>query len=430
VRFKSPTAVVAGAVVAGFFVARAATGIPAGWAYARGREAEAAGRYAEAAPLLDAGTLGANTNEALWLAGESRLAAWDGLSTAERADSRADRVLSEAVTRFLSARAGSPASAWFISALGDVYTRRAMFARSQATADLAALAAGPWALVGDDGRIAIGLTRAAILREPNRFDYRDQLVLLLEANGLHDDALRAIDESARALPDFGAHPTLTFEELPKDLVERFWQTARAIPPGDATMLSRERGLLANGQLGRRLGHLDEAEQDLRAALNAPGTPLNRAEDAFHLGLVLFDRGRFDEAESMFARANREPVFASGVAEMRAHIAEKQERWGEALDRYREVRRLRPRELATLFAVARLAEKSGGWGEAEEALRWAAMIHPEDPAPRRALVEMLVAQGDHTRARQALDDYVRLFGRTDDAARLEQSLASAVDPALH
>jgi predicted Zn-dependent protease len=116
--------------------------------------------------------------------------------------------------------------------------------------------------------------------------------------------------------------------------------------------------------------------------------------------------------------------------MRAHIAEKQERWGEALDRYREVRRLRPRELATLFAVARLAEKSGGWGEAEEALRWAAMIHPEDPAPRRALVEMLVAQGDHTRARQALDDYVRLFGRTDDAARLEQSLASAVDPALH
>lgn len=428
-RVSSPYAVAAGGVVALFFVARATTGVPAAWAYARGREAEAAGRYAEAAPLLDAGAVGANTNEALWLAGESRLALWDGLSPEGQTVARGSEFLREATSRFLSGRAGSPASAWFTSALGDVYTRRAEFARANLTADLTALAAGPWALIGDDGRIAIGLTRAAILREPNRFVYRDQLVLLLEANGLHEDALRAIDESARALPDFGAHPTLSFDELPRDLVERFWRTARTLPRGDAALLSRERCLLASGQLGRRLGHLEEAEQDLRAALEAPGTPLNHAEDSFHLGLVLFDLGRFDEAETMFARAGREPVFAPGVAEMRAHIAEKQGRWAEALDRYREVRRLRPRELATLFDVARLAQKTGNWDEASEALRWAALIHPGDPAPRRALVEMLVAEGDHARARQALDDYVRLFGRTDDAARLEQSLASAVDPAL-
>jgi outer membrane protein assembly factor BamD (BamD/ComL family) len=76
----------------------------------------------------------------------------------------------------------------------------------------------------------------------------------------------------------------------------------------------------------------------------------------------------------------------------------------------------------------VAQATGHWDEADEALRWAAIVHSNDPAPRRALVEMLLAKGEIPGARSALNDYVRLFGRTEDAARMEQSIAAALDPA--
>jgi tetratricopeptide (TPR) repeat protein len=208
----------------------------------------------------------------------------------------------------------------------------------------------------------------------------------------------------------------------------FWRTSRALGPADVPFLLRERHLLSLGGLGRRLGHLDEAEQDLRDALHAPGTMLDRAEDAFHLALVLIDLRRFDEAETMLARAVRDPVFGPGVAETRARIAVMRERWAEALEQLREARRLKPRELGVLLEFARVAQKTESWDQAEESLRWATLVHPEDPAPCRALVEMFLAKGEKERARRALDEYVRSFGRTGDAARMEQALAGPLDPA--
>jgi len=428
VRFASPHAVVAGTLVAGLFVARAATGVPAARAYARGKAAEAAGRFAEAAPLLDRGAVGGNLTGALWRSGRSRMGTWGRLPAGDRFSGIGDEMVRAVAVRFLTGRAASPGSAWFTSALGDVYALRARSAGTRRIIDLEALARGPWALVGDDGRIAIGLGRAAIDREPNRFEHRDELVFLLEENGLHGDALRAMDESARVLPDFGAHPDFVFEELPKDLVETFWRTSRALAPEDAPILSRERKLLSSGQLGRRLGHLAEAEQDLRAALNSPGTKVALAEDAFHLGLVLIDLGRLDEAETMLARAVREPVFGPGVASTRARIAGMRGRWSEALAQLREARRLKPRELWVLLDFARVAQKAESWDQAEESLRWAILVHPEDPAPRRAMVEMFLAKREQERARGALDEYVAAFGRTEDAARMEQALAGPLDPA--
>ena len=427
-RFASPYPVVVGTLVVGLFVARAVTGVPAGWAYARGRASEAAGRFSEAGPLMDRAAVGGNLTRALWRSGRSRMKSWGLLPAGDRFSGIGDETLRAVAVRFLTARAASPGSAWFLSALGDVYTLRARSARARRVADLETLARGPWALVGDDGRIAIGLIRAAIVREPNSFEHRDQLVFLLEENGLHGDALRAMDESARVLPDFGAHPDFIFEELSRDLVETFWRTSRALAPSDVPLLSRDRYLLSLGQLGRRLGHLAEAEQDLRAALNEPGTEMSRAETAFHLGLVLVDLGRLDEAETLLARAVREPVFGPGVANTRARIAVMRERWPEALAQLREARRLQPRELWVLLDIARVAQKAESWDQAEEALRWAILVHPEDPAPRRAMVEMFLAKNEKERARGALDEYVRSFGRTEDAARMEQALARALDPA--
>jgi len=427
-RVESPYAVAAGVAIAGWFVARAAIGVPAEWAYARGKEAQTAGHYADAARLLDRGAAGSNTTEALWLAGQSSLQAWAWLPEHERFGPSGDAMLRAAAVRFLAARAASPSSAWFTAALGDVYTLRERAARARRAVDLDGLARGPWGLVGDDGRIAIGLTRAAIDREPTRFEHRDELVFLFEENGLHAEALRAMEESARVLPDFSAHPEFIFESLPRDLVKTFWKAARSLPPGDVPLLSRERIPLASGQLGRRLGHLAEAEQDLRAALEAPGTSLARAEESFHLGLVLVDLGRLDEAETMFARASEEPVFAPGVAQMRAVIAEKQGRWAEALEQLREARRLRPRELGVLLEFARVAQAAGQWDQADESLRWTILIHPEAPEPRRALVEMLLNRGDTKQARSALDDYIGVFGRTADAERIEKAMSAPLDPA--
>jgi len=426
VRVASPYGVAAGLLIAGFFTARAWTGVPSGRNYERGRIEDRAGRFAESALLLDRAAVGANRTDALWRAGRSRLALWDTMPVPDRVGPTGDRTLKETAVRFLAGLTGSPSSGWFVAALGDVYSRREIVARSRRVTELSALDRGPWALVGDDGKIAIGLTRTAIDREPNRFELRDQMVLLLEQNGLRADALRAMDESARVLPNFDAHPQFSVDSLPRELVERFWRAARSAPSGDAPLLSRDRYLLSLGQLGRRLGHLEEAEQDLRTALSQPGTSLARAEQSFHLALVLIDRGRLEEAEAMLELAAREPVFGPGVAGTRARIAEMRGRLPEALDQLREARRLQPRELWALLEFARVGQKAGSWDQAEESLRWALVVHPEDPAPRRAMVELLLAEGERARARRELEEYVRSFGRTEDAVRLEQALAEPLD----
>ena len=409
-KLGSPFAVAGGTLLVAVFVVRALTGVPATWAYARGRAAERDGRYAEAGPMIDRGAIGANRSEGLWRAGRARLEIWDEMPSAQWGASEGADALRVAATRILEGRAVTPGSTWFVSALGDVYFRRETVERARSVVDMAMLDRGPWAFLGDDGRIAIGLCRTAIDREPNRFEYRDQLVFLLESNGLHEEALAAMEESARVLPDFGAHPDFTFESLPRDLVEAFWRSARSVGPGEAPLLFRERHLLSLGILGRRLGHLEEAERDLREALQSPGTVLYHAEDAFHLGLVLLDLGRFDEAEAMLGNAVRESVFGPGVADARARMAAKRERWPEALVQLRELRRFQPRDVGVLLRFASAAQKAQAWDQAEESLRWAILVHPEEPAPRQALVELFLAQGETARARGALDEYARSFDR--------------------
>lgn len=401
-------------------------GIPAEWAYARGQELDAEGRFAEAGPLMDR-AVGWSLTGALWRSGRVRIKEWRRLSAADQNGTRGAELLQVSAARFLRGRSASPGSPWFTAALADVYKRREIFARQFRVVSLDRLTLGPWALLGDDGRIAIGLLRAAIEREPTNFENYDQLLYLLEQVGLRDEALRTMEASARALPDFGAHPDFVFEEFDRDLVEAFWRAARATAPADVPFVAPDRKLLASGLLSRRLGHLAEAEQDLRAAMNEPTTKLSYAEAAFHLGLVLVDLERFDEAESFLALALREPVFGPGVAGTRARVAAMRERWPEALAQLREARRLSPRELWVLLEFARAAQKAEVWDQAEEALRWAVLVHPQSPAPRVAMVELFLARGDGAKARGALNEFVAAFGRTQDAVRLEAALAAPLDP---
>lgn len=421
-------ATAAGLLIAGVFVVRAVVGVPAAWAYHAGRALRESENYEAAGPLLDRGTAGGDRTEALWRAGRTRLSLWNYMPEEKQRGPEGTKALRVAAQRFLAGRQTSPAAAWFLGGLATVYADRESLAESSRLVDLSSLDRGPWALLGDDGRIAIGLTRAAIALWPNSFEWRDQLVLFLEDFGLHDEALRAMEDAARVLPDFRAHPQFAVEDLPRDLVERFWSTARTLGPGDAPLLPRELLLLSAGQLGRRLGHLAEAEQDIRAAMTVPATSVGRAEEAFHLGQLFIDGARFDEAEAMFVLALREPRFGPGVAEARARIAETQERWADALEHLREMRRLQPRDVGVLVRFASVARKAGAWDEAEESLRWAILVDPADSNPRAALVEMFVAKGDKHAAARALEDYIRAFGRTPYAVQTEQELALPLDPA--
>ena len=408
------------------FIVRAVVGIPAAQAFQRGQRLVDIGEYAAAGPALEKAETGAVRPYALWLAGQTALGVWDALESEQKAGPAGHAALAHAASLFLRAQVRSPASAWYVASLAGIYARRESVQRATAVFDLADLGRDPWLRVGDDGRIAIGLVRMALERQPTGFEFADQLALLLLANGLEVEAVKAIEESARILPDFGAHPNLVFEALPRTMVEAFWRSSRAVAPGDAPLILRERHLLSLGILGRRLGHLDEAEHDLREALRSPGTDLFHAEDAFHLGLVLWDAKRAAEAEAMLVLAARQPVFRPGVAETRARIAESEGRFDDALASLREARRLKPRELGVLLAFARVAGKLENWDAAEEALKWAQVVHPSNPAPDRAMAEMYLDKGDVELARGAVGRLKAMVGPTEEVVALEARLAPPLD----
>ena len=418
----------AGLAIAGVFVVRAVIGVPAALAYNAGRVLRHENQFEAAGPLLDRGIAGGERTETLWRAGRARLSLWETLSNEKKVGPVGDQVLRVAAHRFLEGRRASPASALFISGLAAVYGDRESIARSRRLTDLSALSSGPWALLGDDGRIAIGLIRAAIERSPNSYEFRDQLVVYLLSFGFHEEALAAIEDSAKVLPDFRAHPSFSATGLARDLQERFWSTSRSLGPRDTPLMPFAMVLLSAGQMGHRLGHLAEAEQDYRKAMTMPVSSLMRAEQQFYLGHVLIDAGRFAEAEELFTLALREPSFGAGVAEARARIAEKQGRWADALEHIRELRRLLPRDVGVLLRFAGIARKAGTEDQAEEALRWAILVAPDQPSPRLALVELLHARKERHLAARALDDYIRSFGRTPEAIRWEEALAAPLDPA--
>ena len=403
-------------LLAAAFALRAIVGVPAAVAFRHGKAAAGEGRLGEAATLLPRAAVGVHRPGARWFEGQVALGAWDANPT--------PRDLERASSAFLSALRGWPASGWPLAGLAGVYLRREQAARASRPVDLSELE-HPWTLVGDDGRVGVGLLRMAIEREPTNFDFRDHLVLALDANGLHSEALDAIRASAAVLPEFRAHELLSFEGLPRDLVEAFYEEARE-QVGRAPLQLVERQLLAVAQLGRRLGHLQEAEADLRRALTARGSAIFHAEDAFHLALTLIDLERGPEAEPFLARAAEFSVFAPEVEAQRARIAERESRDADALEHLRRARGLQPRESRYALEFARVATRLRAWDQAREALRWASVVDPGSPDPWRGLVEVSLAAGDRAAASADLAAYVRKAGETPDAARLSAELARLLD----
>ena len=408
--------------LAAIYAGRAAVGVPRAAAFARGSAAAAEGRFAEALRGLEQGGVGSLRSEALWLAAQVHLGAWDIVPAAERASPRATVALSEAARDFLAAGVEAPTTGGWSGGLAEVYRRRERARRSTVPLDLASLSWGPWERLGDDGRIAIGLTRRTIERLPNEFLWRDALVILLEENGLRDEALAAMRESARVLPDFGPHPDFDFERMPRPLVEAFYDASREAV-GSAPFMLRERHLLSLGLLARRLGRLDEAERHLREALESPGSAAFHAEDAFHLAWVLIDTQRYEDAERYLEHAESLPVFREGVASARASVAIRHERWQEALGHLETARRLAPRRVDLCLAFADVAARLGAWDRALESLAWASVIAPDDPLPRARIVDIYLQSGDRVRATAAFHEFQGRFGPSAETTRLAAALAA-------
>ena len=213
--------------------------------------------------------------------------------------------------------------------LGDVYFRRETVERARSVVDMAMLDRGPWAFLGDDGRIAIGLCRTAIDREPNRFEYRDQLVFLLESNGLHEEALAAMEESARNPPRFRRPPGFHVRVLAARsrggvLAKRTVGRSRrgSAPFARASLVPEDPRSASRSPRRGGAGFVK------RFSRRAPCCTTRRTR--FTSGSCSSILGASDEAEAMLGNAVRESVFGPGVADARARMAAKRERWAPAL----------------------------------------------------------------------------------------------------
>ena len=401
--------------VAAVYVVRAGAGVSEERAYRRASLDVDAKRYREAASELAWAAVGANRDRTFWLDGWVALDLWDSATDAERISGAGGAFLERATASFLRGLSESPATGWYVSGLAEIYARRERVARATRTFDLAILERGPWAMAGDDGRLAIGFARLAVGREPNTAPFRDRLALLFWSFGLKNEALAAVRDSARVLPDFTAHnEEFTFDSLPRELAEAFYDASRA-NVGAAPLQPKERHLLSLGILAYRLGRLSDSEADLRAALQAPGSAQFHAEDAFHLGLTLLALGREAEAEPLFRRAEAFDVFVEPVLSTRASQAEAHGRLEEAFEAVSRLRARDPGDVGTCLRFAAIAARLDLPDRAEEALRFASVVAPDDPRPRRELVRLYLRTGRRSKAAAVLEE---LRGRGDGGAEFQ------------
>jgi tetratricopeptide (TPR) repeat protein len=378
---------------------------------------------ARVAELLRSGAAGIDAFDALWLAGEVSLGAWDAMRQQGGSLQETNRILAAGIGDYLEAATVAPAAAWPWTGLAGAYERVEIAEREARVTDLARLGGSPWLVVGRPGRIAIGLVRKAIAMEPRVFAHRDDLFLTLLRLGLRDEAKTAIREAARVQPIQDHHSTIPWSTLQEEYISAFVEgSIEAL--GATPLITRERHLLSLGQLERRLGRLDDAERHLREALLAPAGSPEHSEDAFHLALVLVDKRAYDVAGPALDQAERESVFVPSVLLLRARIAEARGRLDEALGFLQEARRRNPRSLDLSLLTSGVARKLKDWRAALESLRWAVLTHPEDPRPRVELVETLLDSGDTAAAISALADLERVSGKTPEAARLRARLDEA------
>lgn len=385
---------------------RAITGWIGGVAYSKGSRLASAGRFELALPDVRKGALGPERAAMLWLAGETQLARFQSRVVEDATEEELDELLRGAFGDHSQAITLSPASGWYWASLADVYHQRERRFLYRFGLPLDLVGQDRWAFVGRDGRIALGMMRMAIEREPTQYVFFDQMAFALMDYGMRNQALAIVRESARVQPHFGMHAYTSLTPLPGDVVDAFAEGARSAL-GETPLMPRVIHLLALGRLELRRGNATQAERDLREAVETPGTQLNRADAYYRLGQALQMQARYDEAIEVFLEAEIDPIFEPLGLRARAAIAEERGELESSLTLLRRARRLRPGEMDYTLTYARIAVEFGRLDWAEESLRWARTRHPGDPRPLRQLLDLRLEQGDHSEADSLRQDLEHL-----------------------
>ena len=413
---RSPIATGLAVVLLLLYGGRTITGWIGGVAYSKGSRLASAGRLEQALPEIEKGALGPERAAMLWLAGEARLGQYQARVVEDATEEELDDLLRGAFSSNTEAITLSPASGWYWSSLADVYHQRERRFLYRFGRPLDLLGQDRWAFVGRDGRIALGMMRMAVEREPTQYVFLDQMAFALLDYGMREQALSMVRESARVQPNFGMHAYRSLDPLPDDVIDAFVDGARSAL-GETPLMPRVIHLLALGRLELRRGNPAQAERDLREAVEIPGTALNRADASYRLGQAMQMQARYDEAIEAYLVAETDPIFESLGLRARAGIAEERGELERALKLLRRARRLRPAELDYALTYARIAAEFGKPEWAEESLRWARTMHPSDPRPLRMLLGFRLEQGDSTGVDSLRQELQRLESRSSRPSTL-------------
>jgi tetratricopeptide (TPR) repeat protein len=414
-----------GAVVLAFvgFALLAVRGVASGRAFSAGLRDAAAGRYGPAVAELDRGAVGIHRFEARWMAGEVRLGIWDRMDDPAAYGAEGVRTLSEAAREFLASEREVAASGWPLSGLATAYRRVEQVEAAGRPVDLASFGKPPWARIGRAGRIAVGLGRLAVGREPTVSARRDALVETFSRLGLPDEAASALRESARIQPVLEKHHDLDPGRMERTLIEAFHEGAREAL-GNVPMTRPIEHRLSLGKSAFRLERFEEADAWFREVLDAPAGRLDFAEARFWLGLVSERRGRLEDAGVFFSSVLSIPAFRPAALDRLARLAERRGDWRGVYERLDLLRREQPGRPEFVVRWAAAAIRSGEAARAVEGVRAGLVRSPGDPDLRAALVEALLAAGDVEGASRELEAFAERFGGDPRVDGLRPRVAGA------
>jgi tetratricopeptide (TPR) repeat protein len=420
---RSPLFVLVASALILLFGARAVGGWAGGVNFSKGRKLATSGRWEQAVPYLEDAAVGANRRWANWLLGRARGYVWEDRFAAGAPFEELAAIHAQALEELTEGISISPASGWYWGDLAYLYHQRERAAMERYGYPLELLGADPEARVGRDGRVAVGINRIAMEREPVLYPLYDQMALMYLDYGLEERFLQEVRRSAMVQPIYKYHHYKALDPVPAELLDAFAAGSREAL-GRAPFIRQVLHHLALGRIELMRGELARAEQDLRNALAVPGEEMNRAEGHYYLGLVLIEQGRLDEAGPALERAGEHPNFKAASAAGLAVIEEREGRLNQALALLGEARRLDPRHLGHLLEFARIARDLEEWHQAEAALKWGLLVHPEEPGPVRSLVTTYIGMGRLVEAERTLDALEALEGDSSSVRRLSAAIDRA------
>ena len=192
-------------LVTALFGWRAIEGWWRGLAYIEGKRAVEEERYKEGIDALAHGAFGADKATALWFRAQGKLRHWQRLVAEQKPREETNAMLVETFQDYTEALSLSPSCGWYWVDIADVYHLWDGFQRLEQGNLLSLVGYGPWAYVGHQGRVALGLAEVGIEQEPTTFTFRDRLALMYLNYELEEPALDIIRESALIQPLYYVH---------------------------------------------------------------------------------------------------------------------------------------------------------------------------------------------------------------------------------